>query len=54
LLNDAADNDNCDGFRITFDDDVMKVKVKVSHKSHVDSEGVEYLASIPYSDIRHN
>jgi hypothetical protein len=31
LLNDDAGNDDCDGFRISFDDDdVTKVKVKVS------------------------
>jgi hypothetical protein len=30
LLNDAAGNEDCDGFRVSFDDDVMKVKVKLS------------------------
>jgi hypothetical protein len=32
LLNDAAGNDDCDGFRISFDDDIIKVKVKLSRK----------------------
>lgn len=32
LLNDVAGNDDCNGFRISFDDDIIKVKVKLCRK----------------------
>ena len=39
MLNDAAGNDDCDGFRISFVDDVMKVKVKPSRKASCRTRG---------------